>query len=1138
VEKQTCPVGFRCSRDAVEPERCANKISDPATGKCVSCDDKHFANTATNECMRCPQNADGGKILTGVECKSGRIDIEKDFFVEGSGASVAVPLSATLCVLKCRGTGVCNSTVNKTDFTVQTKCIPPAAGALCGACEDGYAKGTPGTPCVACASEGGTVPALILLGALLVFAFLYRQTIKHALENARAGKNKHITFSLLKIGMAFLFQTSLLSRFGLDWGGLMEFIFQVSSVAGSGDVTQIASVQCYGLDLHAKTKLMAAAPFIVLLLPLPLLLKAHLKHHATVFGVPQWHAYRAVVLGGWWLLHPVLLAHCVVTLLTVPVSGKEYALADLSIETSDPAYVKTCKLAVALLCTFVLALPLYIFGALYRWREDLRAGEHDDIPEGPRVRLFYFYGSFSPRRYYWEGVVFAVRTMMALLTALSATLVERDFTQMVVFATTWVTLLNFVAAFKFKPYAQNIENKVNNETQGALLALLLCALGLSLDVQNTTFATVLDNFCAALLLGTIGFLVFALIKESRWRCFIGNGKGNRRLSQPPDVASEGHDVDVAPAAKKRRSMQENPMHVRPMASARQTQRDKAQAKQEHEHAFNNSLEPLLRKWMGEAPTMTAAALLADKAKVLKLEQTLATPVCRAELATLVPAIAARIRATAEPYTGEGQIKRLLAIVAAGNKLYFGIYHGVLDMVRSNDDYGEFSALLNSVTPDRSRFPQRTADLAAIYSAAALALPLFGKVLEDTVQRAGAAVETRVAPLKHVFRVLQKHATRVDGGAPTEFETACDIVRGSIVCECMSDLLDVLQLLLAMENEGRVKIVRIKNRFQTPTAAGWADARVNFVCFGGGAAAAGHVCELQLVHTTMLKARKEFGGHQAYAAFREAAELLDFVVGGVLTGSAEAAVAALEAAQAGARGGGSSNAWAAARDSAGAALEPVRRARALVPDGGDAAVAADTLLRRAKLADMFVFNETGGGEAGGAVVADLGRSVSRRTRGGYGRVHACTASVESGCFRVQIEGNTNRLGLGLADAQKALSKDKIIRDDDVWMMYCDDGWLWSGGKSRPGAGKGALRPGDVLDLEYDADARTLRFLLRGKELGRHTGVARAAKLVVTMGSKGNALRLLDGSRGMDRAAARYPGAAVAVELGQATCEDKL
>ena len=84
-------------------------------------------------------------------------------------------------------------------------------------------------------------------------------------------------------------------------------------------------------------------------------------------------------------------------------------------------------------------------------------------------------------------------------------------------------------------------------------------------------------------------------------------------------------------------------------------------------------------------------------------------------------------------------------------------------------------------------------------------------------------DPRAAPLKHVFRVLQKHATRVDGGAPTEFETACDIVRGSIVCGNMADLLVVLRLLLKMQKEGKIIIVRWKDRFKSPTAAGWADA---------------------------------------------------------------------------------------------------------------------------------------------------------------------------------------------------------------------------------------------------------------------------------------------------------------------------
>ena len=40
---------------------------------------------------------------------------------------------------------------------------------------------------------------------------------------------------------------------------------------------------------------------------------------------------------------------------------------------------------------------------------------------------------------------------------------------------------------------------------------------------------------------------------------------------------------------------------------------------------------------------------------------------------------------------------------------------------------------------------------------------------------------RVAPLKHVFRVLQKHATRVNSGEPVPCEAACGTVSGSVVC---------------------------------------------------------------------------------------------------------------------------------------------------------------------------------------------------------------------------------------------------------------------------------------------------------------------------------------------------------------------
>jgi hypothetical protein len=326
-------------------------------------------------------------------------------------------------------------------------------------------------------------------------------------------------------------------------------------------------------------------------------------------------------------------------------------------------------------------------------------------------------------------------------------------------------------------------------------------------------------------------------------------------------------------------------------------------KEAKDKMFNNNLEPRLKKWMREAPVAASPELQADKTKTLGLEEPLPSsglrPGAVAELTEMMPGIIERIQTTAKPYTSPTEVKRLLAVIEAGNELYFGMYNNILTkQVRNNVGYKDFCTALNRIEQDRSNFPQRTGDLAAIYSAAREAHPLFVEVLEKVEQQAAgdsiSGVEMRAAPLKHVFRVLQKHATRIDGGKPTDFETACDIVRGSIICESMGDLLAVLKLLLQFKQDGQIKIVRVKNRFDNPTAAGWADAMINFICLSGSAAAAGHVCELQLTHATMLKARKDFGGHNAYAAFREAAELLEFIVGGVLVVDVQKKLGTLEA----------------------------------------------------------------------------------------------------------------------------------------------------------------------------------------------------------------------------------------------------
>ena len=584
--------------------------------------------------------------------------------------------------------------------------------------------------------------------------------------------------------------------------------------------------------------------------------------------------------------------------------------------------------------------------------------------------------------------------------------------------------------------------------------------------------------------------------------------------------SAGQDATIAQQALRIADLEVStpPAPPRMIRSMTQEERTKLALKLEQDRTFENSLEPLLRTWMGEAPTTASAVLRADRAALLKLEARGAAG--DASIAALVPEVTARLRETAEvtarlrttaapSYAAAEQLQRLRGIVDAGNELFFGMYDTILTkQVRNNDGYDGFCADLGAISPDRSRFPQPTGGLAAIYSAAREAHPLFGGVLEQLSQRASAdegvtgGIVTRATPLKHVFRVLQKHATRVDGGKPTEFETACDIVRGSIVCESMGDLLAVLRVLLTMVEEGAVVIVRTKNRFTCPTAAGWADAMLNFVCIGGGAVAAGHVCELQLVHATMLKARKEFGGHAAYTAFREAAELLEFVVGEACVAEAEPAVAALEAAQAAVEAAAgdavAKEAWLAVAPAAAAALAVLRQARALVPGGGDAAAAADALLQRgARAGPPGLFVEAGGDP--GEITKGGATYCSNPSNSWDSWSHAATAGLTGRCSLGVVSAGHGFVGL--ATSTKDLSKPRDIRNDkDVWLMGCGTGRLYTGG-GRYGERHGEVPPGSILTVVFDAAAQTVHFLKDGKPHGPalHDVVA-DAKLVVSVGLK--------------------------------------
>jgi hypothetical protein len=292
VEKQECPAGMSCSGTAIEP--CVNQFSDTATGKCRSCEDKQFVNALENRCDDCPQNAlDAGDILDGVQCGGGKVLVKDGYFVVGSGFG-DVPLDNSLQVIKCRDPSACNSTVAVRGgvMTVRTTCLKNTVGVLCGVCAPTH--GFVGQTCLKCSKDNSLAKGLMGVAGV-VFMILYWKCVRDALKHARrSARSKFVTMTTLKILMTvsarcpaarpccccehpvrrrahatpphtrtqFLYKTSLLSNYQLDWGASMRYIFSGSSAASSGDPTSVVLSNCLGMDLHGTivTKVHLAVP--------------------------------------------------------------------------------------------------------------------------------------------------------------------------------------------------------------------------------------------------------------------------------------------------------------------------------------------------------------------------------------------------------------------------------------------------------------------------------------------------------------------------------------------------------------------------------------------------------------------------------------------------------------------------------------------------------------------------------------------------------------------------------------------------------------------------------------------------------------------------------------------------------------
>ena len=127
-------------------------------------------------------------------------------------------------------------------------------------------------------------------------------------------------------------------------------------------------------------------------------------------------------------------------------------------------------------------------------------------------------------------------------------------------------------------------------------------------------------------------------------------------------------------------------------------------------------------------------------------------------------------------------------------------------------------------------------------------------------------------IKSVGRCLEKGFGDYQGN----MQRIVDLSRGSIVCNTFEALYNVINNLQKMKEDGIIKPIRMKNRIENPTPAGYRDLMFNLILpkiMNENKMITQHICELQL-HIREFYKIKNGKGHKLY----ELARMLDLLRG--------------------------------------------------------------------------------------------------------------------------------------------------------------------------------------------------------------------------------------------------------------------
>ena len=223
-------------------------------------------------------------------------------------------------------------------------------------------------------------------------------------------------------------------------------------------------------------------------------------------------------------------------------------------------------------------------------------------------------------------------------------------------------------------------------------------------------------------------------------------------------------------------------------------------------------------------------------------------------------------------TEDGLKQTCRKVILAGNEDFEKVYGNVWHMTLKSDPQGcaKYKDALTKLTLPAASVVQTTKDPITLFQHAALIQNEYKQLvltLSNSVPETTASVPEM---LKKLARILEKMKLKRKDD-PNNANKICDIVRGMIMCNDMSQVAAAVDFLQSQHEAGVVVITRVKDRFfGESSAGGWRDCMLNFYLV---ADTNKHICEVQLVHNTMMTARKGLPGHAVYNRVRNASELL-------------------------------------------------------------------------------------------------------------------------------------------------------------------------------------------------------------------------------------------------------------------------